>query len=105
MPILCAVCAGSAGSVPIGSSECAAIRHAGQWLYNGGSSACTYVTSQEPVGLKSTTTQWASQDCLCEFWVWEYFSVFHLLMYAWTIITFVSNLIVSDHFTNCFVRV
>lgn len=105
MPVLCAVRADSAGSVPTGSSECAAIRHAGQWLYDGGGSACAYITGQEPAGRKSTATQRASEACLCEFWVWEYFSVFHLLMYAWNVMTYVSNLTVSDHFTNCFVRV
>lgn len=105
MLILCAVHAGSVGSVPTGSSECAAIRDAGQWLYDGGSSACADITGQEPAGCKSTTTQWASEDCLCEFWVGEYFLVFHLLMYAWNIITYVSNLTVSNHFVICFVRV
>lgn len=105
MPILCAVPADSAGSVPTGGSECAAIRHIGQWLYDGGSSTCADFTSQEPVGCKSTAIQRASEDCLCEFWVWEYFSVFHLLMYAWNIITYISNFTVSDYFTSCFVGV
>ena len=105
MLILCAVHAGPVGSVPTGSSECAAIRHAGQWLYDGGSGACADITGQEPAGCKSTTTQRASEDCLCEFWVWEYFLVFHLLMYAWNIITYVRNSTVSDHFIICFVRV
>lgn len=100
-----AVRAGSAGSVQTGSSECAAIRHTGQWLYDRGSSACADFAGQEPAGRKSAATQRASEDCLCEFWVWEYFSVFLLLMYAWNIITYVSKLTVSDHFTNCFVRV
>jgi hypothetical protein len=106
MLTLCAVRAGSAGSVPTGSSECATIRHAGQWLYDGGSNTCDDVTGQEPAGSKSTTTQRAFEACLCEFWVWEYFSVFHMLMYAWntSIITYVSNLTVSDHFRDCLVR-
>jgi MFS superfamily sulfate permease-like transporter len=33
------------------------------------------------------------------------FSVFHLTMYAWNIIMYVSNWVVSNHFTNFCVRV
>ena len=103
--MVCTVCSGSAGSVPTGSSECAAVRHTGQWLYDWGCSTCPDVTGQEPAGCKSTTTQWDSEDYLCEFWVWEYFSVLHLLKSAWIIVTYVNNWSVSDHFTYCFLRV